>query len=202
MGWLILLLLIAGGLGALRLLGVRGGLLTAAAAALLLGASGYALQGSPSLPGSPARGGAGREVLVLTEARHAFYGTFSPEETWLRLSEGLARGGNTADAVGILQNAARRYPTDAHIWVGLGNALVDHSGGLTPPARLAYERAAQLSPGYPGPPFFYGLALARSGDRQGAVVVWRQILKTAPADASWRPLVERGIAMLGEPQPR
>jgi hypothetical protein len=40
MGWLILLLLIAVALGALWALRVRGGLLTAAAAALLLGASG------------------------------------------------------------------------------------------------------------------------------------------------------------------
>ena len=39
----------------LWLLGVRGGLLTASAAALLLGAAGYALQGSPDLPGAPAR---------------------------------------------------------------------------------------------------------------------------------------------------
>ena len=51
MGWLILLLLGASSLGLLWGLRVRGGLLTASAAALLLGASGYALQGSPSLTG-------------------------------------------------------------------------------------------------------------------------------------------------------
>ena len=49
MGWITLLVLIAVSLGFLWLLGVRGGLLTASAAALLLGASGYALQGSPDL---------------------------------------------------------------------------------------------------------------------------------------------------------
>ena len=196
MGWLALILLIAASLATLWLLGVRGGFLTAAAAALVLGASGYALQGRPTLPGSPAAASAGRSVLSLTDARHAFYGDFSGGESWLRMSEGLARGGNTADAVGILQNAVRRYPTDAHLWVGLGNALVDHAGGITPPAELAYKRAAELSPGYPGPPFFYGLALARSGNRQAAVEIWKQILAKAPADASWRPLVEQGIATL------
>jgi len=56
MGWVILLALIGLGIGGLRLLGVRGGGLTAGAAALLVGAAGYALQGSPNLRGAPARG--------------------------------------------------------------------------------------------------------------------------------------------------
>lgn len=51
MGWLILLLLVALSLGALRLFRVRGGAFTAGAAALLVGAAGYALQGSPDLRG-------------------------------------------------------------------------------------------------------------------------------------------------------
>jgi cytochrome c-type biogenesis protein CcmH/NrfG len=51
-------------------------------------------------------------------------------------------------------------------------------------------------PNHPAPRFFYGLALARSGDRAGALALWKGILATAPADASWRPLVEGGIATL------
>ena len=121
----------------------------------------------------------------------------------MRISEALARAGNTEDAVGILQNAVGRYPGDEQLWIGLGNALVDHAHGLTPPAELAYRRAAELAPGRPAPPFFYGLALARSGDRDGAVELWRQILATAPPQASWRPLIEQGVAALGKPgQPR
>ena len=116
------------------------------------------------------------------------------------MSEGLARAGNTEDAVGILQNAVGRYPGDAQLWIGLGNALVDHAHGLTPPAELAYRRAAELAPGHPAAPFFYGLALARSGDRAGAVAVWQRILANAPPKASWRPLVELGVATLS-PKP-
>jgi cytochrome c-type biogenesis protein CcmH len=196
MGWLILLFLVATSLGLLWLLGLRGGLLTASAAALLLGASGYALQGRPGVPGAPAEGGEQHDVFPLTEARHAFFGNFTPAESWLRISEALARDGKSEDAVGILQNAVRRYPGDPQLWIGLGNALVDHSRGLTPPAELAYRRAAELVPGHPAAPFFYGLAMARSGDRQGAVIVWQDILKTAPKDAGWRPLVEQGVAAL------
>ena len=202
MGWFILLVLFAASVVGVRLLGVRGAMLKAVAAALLLGAAGYALQGQPATPGSPATGSNGGEVLPLTAARHAFYGNFSPVEHWLRLSEGMARAGNSELAVGVLQTAVRRYPGEAHLWVGLGNALVDHSRGLTPPAELAYRRAMELQPGYPAPPFFYGLALARSGDRQGAVAQWRNLLATAPPDASWRPLVEQGIEALSQPAPR
>ena len=70
------------------MLGVRSGLLTASAAALLLGATGYALQGSPGLRGAP-RGRRGRDIFPLTDARHAFFGYFTPAESWLRMSEAL-----------------------------------------------------------------------------------------------------------------
>jgi cytochrome c-type biogenesis protein CcmH len=200
MGWLVLLLLFVASLGLLWIMGVRGGLLTASAAALMLGASGYALQGRPNSPGAAVAAGEGHQFIPLTDARHAFFGHFTPAESWLRMSEALERDGHSEEAVGILQNAVKRYPGDPQLWVGLGNALVDHARGLTPPAELAYQRAAEMAPGYPGPRFFYGLALARSGDRQSAIVIWKDIIKTAPADADWRPLVERGVvALSGQP---
>ena len=202
MGWFILLLLVASSVAALWLFKVRGGLLTAAMAALLFGAAGYAVQGSPGLPDAPAQGSEGREVIPLTAARHAFFGNFSPEESWLGMSDGLARGGNTEDAVGLLQNAVGKYPGDVQLWIGLGNALVDHAHGLTPPAEFAFQRAAELAPGHPAAPFFYGLALARSGDRAGAVAIWKRILANAPQDASWRPLIELGVVTLSQPPPQ
>ena len=202
MGWLILLGLIGLSLGALRLLGVRGAAFTASAAALIIGAAGYAFQGRPNLPSAPAADSEGRDTFPLTQARHAFFGSFTPAESWLRMSEALARDGKSEDSVGILQNAVKRYPGDPQLWIGLGNALVDHARGITPAAELAYKRAEEAAPGHPGAPFFEGLALARSGDREGALKLWNGILATAPADASWRPLVERGVAILGPPPPR
>lgn len=198
MGWLALILLIALCLGLLWWLGIRGGMFKGAAAALLLGASGYALQGRPDLPAASAQPAVQRDIFPLTDARHAFFGHFTRAEGWLRMSEALARDGKAEDSVGILQNAVRRYPGDPQLWIGLGNALVDRARGLTPPAELAYRRAAEMVPGHPAAPFFYGLALARSGDRRQAVAIWRQILKTAPANAEWRPLIERGVAALGD----
>jgi cytochrome c-type biogenesis protein CcmH len=203
MGLVILVLLIALSLGALWLLRVRGAPLTAAAAVLLLGGAGYAFQGSPGVPGAPAEKAENRDFFPLTQARHAFFGQFTGEESWLRISEALARDGQSADAIGILENAIRRYPRNSELWIGLGNALVDQAGGITPAAELAYERAEEAAPGHPAAPFFYGLALARSGDREGALKLWRGILAKAPKDATWRPLVEEGVvALTSAPQQR
>ena len=136
MGWLALMALVAISIALLWWLGVRGGFLTASAAALMFGASGYAIQGRPSPAGAPAISDDARDIFPLTDARHAFFGHFTPAESWLRISEALARDGKSEDAVGILQNAAKRYPGDPQLWIGLGNALVDHSRGLTPPATV------------------------------------------------------------------
>ena len=199
-GWLILVALIAFGIGAFRLLGQRGAMLQLAAAALLIGASGYALQGRPGLGGSPRAAAASKSVIPLTGVRNAFFGEFARSGHWLTMSDSMARKGKTADAAGLLRSAVREHPGDPLLWIGLGNALVDHAGTLTPAAQFAYERAARLAPGHPAAPFFYGLALARSGDRAGALALWRQILADAPADASWRPLVEDAAAALEDPR--
>lgn len=196
MALLFLVALMGAALGLIRLLGVKGARLKLAGAAILLGACGYALQGSPGLAGARNTPGAAGEVILLTNARHAFFGQFSGGEHWLRISESFARRGNTQDAAGTLRSAIRAQPGNAMLWIGLGNALVDHAGVMSPPAEFAFRRAEQLAPGHPAPPFFRGLALARSGDPAGAVRIWEELLAKAPADASWRPLVEDGVAAL------
>lgn len=202
-GWLVLFLLLALAAAGLWAMRVKGAMLQACGAALLIGAAGYALQGRPGLPGAPADEAQEQQVIPLAQARHAFFGNFSGEESWLAMSDGLARTGDTEEAVGILQNAVSRYPRNVQLWIALGNALVDHARGLTPPAELAFKRAAELAPGHPAAPFFYGLALARSGDTRSALILWQKILATAPPNASWRPLVEGGVATLtGSPPPK
>jgi cytochrome c-type biogenesis protein CcmH len=201
-GWIVLGLLFVAALGALRLLGLRGPLLQLAAAALLFGCAGYALQGHPVLAGSPREAQRMAPPIPLTQIRHGFFGDFGPTEHWLIMSESFAKRGDTEKAVGILQAAVREHPRDAQLWIGLGNALVDHAGVLTPASEFAFRRAAELAPGHPAPLFFLGLALARSGDGQGALVVWKTLLANAPADAPWRPLVEDAVAALsGGPAP-
>ena len=198
-GWLTLLALIAAGLGALWLLGLRGALLQVAAAALLFGAAGYAVQGRPGLPAAAPQASAQEPGIPLTRLRQAFFGSFSGSEHWQLIADSYTRRGAKDKAVGVLRSAVREHPRDPALWIGLGNALVDHAGMLTPAAEFAYATAAELAPDHPAPRFFLGLALARSGDGAGALAQWRIVLADAPADAGWRPLVEDAVAALTPP---
>ena len=201
-GWIFLVAIFALSLGLLWVLRVRGAMLQLSAAALLFGAAGYAVQGQPGLAGSPQSAGQRAAPIPLTKLRHAFFGTFGPTEHWLVISESFARRGRTGEAVKALSAGVREHPGDPVLWVGLGNALTDHAGALTPAGQLAFSKAAELAPGHPGPLFFLGLALARSGDPQDGVALWQKILADAPADAGWRPLVEDAIrAVQRPPQP-
>ena len=195
-GLLILGLFLLLTIGLLWLVKLRGPILTLAAAVLMIGAAGYVLQGRPSLQGRPDASARVAPPVPLTTARKALMGQFSAADTWITISEGYASRGETEDAVGVMNSAIRARPTDYAMWVGLGNALADHARTLTPGARFAFERAAELAPGHPAPSFFLGLAEARSGKPEAAVRLWREILASAPADASWRPLVEDALLAL------
>ena len=198
----LLALIVALTLTTLWLLRLRGAILTLAAAALMIGAAGYVLQGRPALEGSPANAVGRAAPVPLTVARKALMGQFTAADTWMTISEGYASRGKTAEAVGVMNSAIRARPTDYAMWVGLGNAIADHARMLTPGARFAFARAAELAPGHPAPGFFLGLAEARSGRPQEAVRLWREVLAAAPADASWRPLVEDAlVALTARPGP-
>jgi tetratricopeptide (TPR) repeat protein len=192
--WLVLLALLT--LALLWLLKLRGPMLTLAAAAIAFGCAGYATQARPDLDGVPRDSAARSPPLPLAGARHALMGQFDATDAWLNMADSLASRGNTEDAANLLRAQIARHPNDYKLWVGLGNALTDHSRTLSPSARFAFRRAADLAPGYPAPPFFLGLAEARSGNPQEAVRLWQGILADAPADVSWRPMIEDGLLLM------
>lgn len=137
-------------------------------------------------------------VQSLASTRHAFIGRFTRNENWLAMAEAIALRGNTADATGILIAAVKQHPRDYALWTGLGMMMTEHLGRLNPGAELAFERAIELAPTYPAPRYFYGLAKLRSSDRRGALAEWQAVLESAPADASWRGLVEDQIRAIDE----
>jgi cytochrome c-type biogenesis protein CcmH len=192
--WLGLIALVTVGL--LWVMSLRGPVLTLAAAAIVFGCAGYAFQGRPGLAGSDRVATQRAAPMSLAETRHALTGQFDYSDSWLNMADALASRGRTEDAARLLQTQANRRPGDFKLWIGLGNALADHSQTLTPAARLAFENAAKTAPGHPAPLFFLGLAEARSGNPERAILLWRAILDTAPADASWRPVIENGIIAL------
>lgn len=176
----------------LWLSGVRGLLLVLACATMLAGGLAFDQHKVERPQSEPAQ--ARRDVPSLAADRHAFTDRFTRSENWLALADSLAARGKTADAAGILIAAVKQNPRDYTLWTGLGTMLTAHGGGLNPGAELAFERAIELAATYPTPRYFYGLAKLQSGDRKGALTEWRAVLASAPADASWRGMVENRIA--------
>ena len=199
-GWLLLLLIVGAALGAMRLAGLRGPLLTLAAAALAFGGAGYALQGRPGLPGAPREETGRAPPPSLAAPRAALIGQFNGADRWLIIADSFAQRGQTADAVGVMRSAVRAHPGDYQLWVGLGNALADHARTMTVPAAFAFDRAEQLAPRAPAPRFFRGLALVRAGQVEEGSAEWRALLAITPPNASWRPMVESALANVSEPR--
>jgi cytochrome c-type biogenesis protein CcmH len=200
MGWAILLLLALGAFAAIWRFGRldRAGL-QLLAAALLLALAGYAWQGRPGLAGSPKAPPAMVEVpdSAFAAMRQDMLGRFDTADRWLTIAEGYQSRGDTRAGAGVIRSALRAHPDNAILWIGYGNALVIHSGGLiSPAAQLAFDRAAELAPDHPAPRFFYGLALAQSGRLDEAERTWRELLAAAPPGAQWSAGVEAQLQQL------
>lgn len=200
MTWVLVLLLVAAVFAALvRVLRLPRSGWELAGAALLVGVAGYALQGRPTQPGAPKPPVETAQTAdeALIGQRQAMGEAFGAGQSWLILADGLSRRGQHGSAAKVLRTGTAQSPRDPDLWVALGNALVGHSGGfITPAAQFAFQRAADLSPQHPGPPFFMGLALAQSGRLAEARTIWADLAGRAPVGAPWKADLEARLARL------
>jgi cytochrome c-type biogenesis protein CcmH len=176
---------------ALQLLGV----------ALVLGLAGYAWQGRPDLSGKPTppRGGHKADDRLFAGERLQWLDQVGPDADLLTAADAWIRNGDPDYAAGILKGAVAQHPNNATLWIGLGNALTTYAdGAVTPAARYAFARAAMIGPQSPAPDDVLGLALAQSGDLDGAEAVWRRLLARAPRGAPWRGRVEQKLVALAQ----
>ena len=200
-GWFIAFSLAAVAFLALLLLGrIPRSAREISAAALLLGLAGYAWQGHPGLAGVPR---ASRETAAdkfdekLAEQRRGLAERYGPAGQWLMMSDGLGRQGKTKEAANILLSGLRATPNDANLWLGMGNALVAHADGvMSPGADFAYRRAMALDAEGPAPRYFYGLALARSGQLQSARDLWAPLAASAPPGSAVKAELDANIARI------
>lgn len=200
MGWVMLATMAIVAVLALALLRYPRKLWTVPATALMLGAAGYAWQGSPGLPGHPvAPGGQRVEVdqglIDLRDAMFGKYGTYA--WSYGNLADGMLRQGDRERAVKVWQGAVRQVPGDVALWTGFGSALAEYDGNeLSPAAQFAFDKALALGPEHPGPPFFYGLALIRANRFAEAEPWWEKAVALTPEKASYRPaLVARLLTL-------
>lgn len=200
MGWIVLLALALATFAALwRWVKIDRAAIQFLAAALLIALAGYAWMGRPGLAGTP-KPPPERQQLpesAFAELREDVLGRFDRASAWLTIAESYQRRGDTQSGAQLLRSAIGQDPDNPDLWVGYGNALVIHADGLmTPAAQLAFERAGRLAPDHPGPPFFYGLSLAQSGEYDEAERIWRELLAEAPPEAEWRAMVEERLDAL------
>src|SRR3546814_1927436 len=132
MGWVWLIVIGAAAAGALALLGVGRGLWSLVGAALMLGATGYALQGRPDEPGSPAEADTQRNEIDpgIVKLRGAMMGNFTAETPYLAASDAMIRSGATEAAAAVMLGGIRKMPKDMLMLTGLGDALAQHDGGV------------------------------------------------------------------------
>jgi len=198
---IVIALLLALVAGVAVLLGARMGARHAAplAAALLFGLAGYAWQGSPAAPGKPVKPGTTqiRFDEELAKKRREIGERISRATPFLVMSDSFASRGETKDAANVLLPGLRKYPDDPHLWVGLGNALMAHAGGvMTPAASYAFRQALAAQPDGISPNYFYGLALAESGNLEGARDIWLRLAASLPESADLREELIRNVALI------
>lgn len=167
-------------------------------AALALGLAGYALQGSPSLPGAPgkARADQAEEGWALVDMRKQLVGDAErSKDPMMVTADALVRKGQYANASSLLRGAVHDNPKDSEAWLALGNSLTFQADGmLTPAALLSYRRAAQLAPDSAGPAFFVGWALIRQGKLIEGREVWAGRLESMPEGTPGREVLEKRLA--------
>jgi cytochrome c-type biogenesis protein CcmH/NrfG len=174
-----------------------GGLALAVAGVLAAGIAGYAVQGRPGLPAHPVetRAAAFHGDTSFAKERGALLENLGDVGAWLNFADALQRAGLTEKSVEAMKVATKAFPDSPDLWVGLGNALVIHSDGLvSPAARLAFGRAAEVAPDHPAPLYFLGLAWLQSGNPDEALKVWETLRARSRPDAPWLPDLDRKIA--------
>ncbi len=170
-------------------------------AALLVGTTGYALQGRATLEGAPRFSTTAASRFDQTEAdvRVSLTDRFGPGAKWMTMSDAFSRSGDTEAGANVILSGLKESPKDPNLWVGLGNALVTHNGGiLSPAAEYAYRQAMRYDKQGIASRFFYGLSLARSGQLQPAKEIWVELLPLLPETHPLHAQVQRNIGMIDQ----
>ena len=169
------------------------GLWQIAAAVVLLGMTGYALQGRPTTPSSPAKPLAASEVAAteLLDIRADMDQSFGSAKRWLVTADSFTKQGDYTLSASYIQAGLRKDPNNPDLWSALGLQLMLASEGqMSPPAQLAFDKARAIRPNYPAPYYFAGLARLFAGDLDGAILLWEKTMSLATPQAKWKARIE------------
>lgn len=181
----------------------RAALLSALVGIPLVALSTYLAFGRPDLPGLPQ---AERMATALERSDYAAmvaqveaHLAENPTDAqgWLVLAPAYRAMGRYGDAAQAFARALALVPAEPGLLTDFGEALVMAQEGLvTARARDAFQQALALDPDNTKALFYRALADRQEGRHEAAMSTWRAMLEGAPADAPWRPAVERQMASL------
>lgn len=202
MGWAMLALAGLGAAAGLWVLDLSRRLWSLAGAVLMLGATGYALQGRPAEPARPV---VANTVPIdvdpgMVAFRDAVFAPSRDDTLVLATADAHLRDGDVRAAAAGLQQAVAARPGDATLWSALGYTLALHDGAVSPPVRFAFQQALRLAPTQPGPPFFLGMAYIEAGEFAAARPAWVDALRLTPAAAPYRRDIVERIAAIDQMQ--
>jgi cytochrome c-type biogenesis protein CcmH len=114
---------------------------------------------------------------------------------WSVIAPVYLQMGRYADAATAFANAERLLGPNADLSVGRGEALTLAAGGVvTADAKAAFRDALGRSPKMPRARYWLARAAEQDGDGAAAAAAYRALIKEAPADAAWLPVVRQSLA--------
>jgi cytochrome c-type biogenesis protein CcmH len=181
----------------------RAALVSALMGIPVIALSTYLAFGSPDLPGMP------RSERMATALERADYAAMvaqveahlaeNPRDAqgWLVLAPTYRGMGRYGEAAKAFARALELVAASPVLLTDFGETLVLANDGLvTARARDAFQQALALDPDSTKALFYRALADRQDGNNAEALATWRSMLQDAPADAPWRPAVERQVASL------
>ena len=161
----------------------------------------YMRWGSPQLPGAPQASRVDAPLqnrsLDSMVAQVEAHLEKNPDDGqgWQVVAPVYMRTGRFNDAVRARANTIRLLGTSADREADLGEAQVAAANGVvTADAKATFERALKEEAGNLKAQYFVGLVAEQDGRPEEAARIWRAMLETAPANAPFRPLVQRSLA--------
>ena len=169
------------------------------AAALVLGLTGYALQGQPALDGAPAKPVPAQKAVgeELISIRADMERSFSVSKQWTITSDAFARSGKYSLAMAYVQSGLKKHPQSADLWSALGlYAMLASDGQMSQPAQFAFSRARKFNAKHPAPDYFEGLSAFFEGRVAETLEKWTNARDNAPKNAKWKPKLEAQLRAL------
>lgn len=115
-------------------------------------------------------------------------------EAWVLMATSRLKQRKYYEAATAFGRAFDLSEDDEELLVSQGEALVNLSGGLmTPASNLVFGSAMTLNPNHPAPKYYLGLGRFQSGNIEGALRVWEDLLAESEEEAPWVPNLKNQI---------